>query len=284
MPKRARRARSCLGSQLRRERARERATRTERADGSGGRESVSGSPRGESPSDKKGRGDDDSRTAVRDGVHRTRGRRRNNLARAAAGGRRSRRVAVRLSMSNPSAKLYNNAKQKLLDGKQIFHVTISRLDVKLYCEERSTTTAYSFEIQHSTMSSRDVKKMNRSVTTSTSNTDHPHPRRVPEQRSRRPPTSCARYGVAPTNRVGLAVGERRSRRHASRSPREQGRRGMGAGQATAICRHEQHQLPRHVQRRRVRHRPVRNTAQHHQRLRHRHRSRRRRTARVGTAT
>ena len=45
-------ARSVSGSargegRLRRERARERATRTERADGSGARESVSGSPRGE---------------------------------------------------------------------------------------------------------------------------------------------------------------------------------------------------------------------------------------------
>ena len=39
--------------------------------------------------------------------------------------------AVRASMSNPSARLYNNAKQKLLDGKQIFTYTISRLDVKL---------------------------------------------------------------------------------------------------------------------------------------------------------
>ena len=42
--------------------------------------------------------------------------------------------AVRASLSNPSARLYNTAKQKLLDGKQIFTYTISRLDVKLYCE------------------------------------------------------------------------------------------------------------------------------------------------------
>ncbi len=42
--------------------------------------------------------------------------------------------AVRASLSSPSARLYNNAKQKLLDGKQIFTYTISRLDVKLYCE------------------------------------------------------------------------------------------------------------------------------------------------------
>ena len=42
--------------------------------------------------------------------------------------------AVRASLSHPSAKLYNTAKQKLLDGKQIFTYTISRLDVRLYCE------------------------------------------------------------------------------------------------------------------------------------------------------
>ena len=42
--------------------------------------------------------------------------------------------AVRASLTNPSARLYNTAKQKLLDGKQIFTYTISRLDVKLYCE------------------------------------------------------------------------------------------------------------------------------------------------------
>ena len=42
--------------------------------------------------------------------------------------------AVRASLSNPSATLYNTAKQKLLDGKQIFTYTISRLDVRLYCE------------------------------------------------------------------------------------------------------------------------------------------------------
>jgi hypothetical protein len=42
--------------------------------------------------------------------------------------------AVRASLNNPNARLYNNAKQKLLDGKQIFGYTISKLDTKLYCE------------------------------------------------------------------------------------------------------------------------------------------------------
>jgi len=32
-----------------------------------------------------------------------------------------------------SGKLYNTAKQKLLDGKQVFSVTISKPDVAAYC-------------------------------------------------------------------------------------------------------------------------------------------------------
>ena len=67
--------------------------------------------------------------------------------------------AVRASLSNPSAKLYNNAKQKLLDGKQIFTYTISRLDVKLYCEVAQHYDYIWFEMQHSTMSYRDVEEM-----------------------------------------------------------------------------------------------------------------------------
>ena len=67
--------------------------------------------------------------------------------------------AVRASLNNPSAKLYNNAKQKLLDGKQIFTYTISRLDVKLYCEVAQHYDYIWFEMQHSTMSFRDVEEM-----------------------------------------------------------------------------------------------------------------------------
>lgn len=67
--------------------------------------------------------------------------------------------AVRASLNNPSAKLYNNAKQKLLDGKQIFTFTISRLDVKLYCEVAQHYDYIWFEMQHSTMSWDSVAKM-----------------------------------------------------------------------------------------------------------------------------
>jgi 2-keto-3-deoxy-L-rhamnonate aldolase RhmA len=67
--------------------------------------------------------------------------------------------AVRASLDHPNAKLYNNAKQKLLDGKQIYGYTISRLDTKLYCDVAQHWDFIWFEMQHSTMSYRDVEEM-----------------------------------------------------------------------------------------------------------------------------
>src|SRR5262249_13679873 len=67
--------------------------------------------------------------------------------------------AVRASLNNPSARLYNNAKQKLLDWKQIFTYTISRLNVELYCEVAKHYDYVWFEMQHSTMSFRDIEEM-----------------------------------------------------------------------------------------------------------------------------
>ena len=43
--------------------------------------------------------------------------------------------AVRAFMENPQQKLYNTAKQKLLDGKQVFSHTISRFDIDAYHEK-----------------------------------------------------------------------------------------------------------------------------------------------------
>src|ERR1043166_9323515 len=48
-------------------------------------------------------------------------------------------------------KLYNSAKQKLLDGKQINGHTISRFDPKAYCEAAPHYDFTWFEMQHSTM-------------------------------------------------------------------------------------------------------------------------------------
>jgi 2-keto-3-deoxy-L-rhamnonate aldolase RhmA len=73
--------------------------------------------------------------------------------------RREQGWAVRQSLNDPSAKLYNNVKQKLLDGKQVSCFTISKLDVKLYCEASKHYDYIWFEMQHSTMSFRDVEEM-----------------------------------------------------------------------------------------------------------------------------
>lgn len=67
--------------------------------------------------------------------------------------------AVRQSLNDPNTKLYNNVKQKLLDGKQVACFTISKLDVGLYCEAAKHYDYIWFEMQHSTMSFRDVEEM-----------------------------------------------------------------------------------------------------------------------------
>ena len=61
----------------------------------------------------------------------------------------------------PSAmpKLYNTAKQKLLDGKQINGHSIGRFDPKGYCEAAPHYDFTWFEMQHSTMIWADIAKM-----------------------------------------------------------------------------------------------------------------------------
>jgi len=61
--------------------------------------------------------------------------------------------------SAPPAKLYNTAKQKLLEGKQVFSHTISRPDPAAYCEEAPHYDYTWFEMQHSTLTWADVEKM-----------------------------------------------------------------------------------------------------------------------------
>jgi 2-keto-3-deoxy-L-rhamnonate aldolase RhmA len=55
--------------------------------------------------------------------------------------------------------LYNPAKQKLLDGQQIFSTVISRPDPAGYCEVAPHYDYVWFEMQHSTMSYDDVRRM-----------------------------------------------------------------------------------------------------------------------------
>src|SRR5450432_3011251 len=56
-------------------------------------------------------------------------------------------------------KLYNTAKQKLLDGKQVFSFTQSKMDIAAYCESAKHYDYAWFEMQHSTLEFKDVEAM-----------------------------------------------------------------------------------------------------------------------------
>lgn len=56
-------------------------------------------------------------------------------------------------------KLYNTAKQKLLEGKQVFSFTQSRFDIAAYCEAAKHYDFVWFEMQHSTLEFKDVEAM-----------------------------------------------------------------------------------------------------------------------------
>ena len=57
------------------------------------------------------------------------------------------------------APLYNTAKQKLLDGKQVFSFTQSKFDIDGYCERAKHYDFTWFEMQHSTLEFKDIEKM-----------------------------------------------------------------------------------------------------------------------------
>jgi 2-keto-3-deoxy-L-rhamnonate aldolase RhmA len=56
-------------------------------------------------------------------------------------------------------KLYNTTKQKLLDGKQVFSFTQSKMDIADYCERARHYDFTWFEMQHSTLEFADIEKM-----------------------------------------------------------------------------------------------------------------------------
>lgn len=66
-------------------------------------------------------------------------------------------MPVRAQDTKP--KLYNTAKQKLLDGKQVFSFTQSKPDPAGYCESAKHYDYTWFEMQHSTLEFRDIEKM-----------------------------------------------------------------------------------------------------------------------------
>jgi 2-keto-3-deoxy-L-rhamnonate aldolase RhmA len=70
-------------------------------------------------------------------------------------------VAAHAQQQDPAAKtkLYNTAKQKLLDGKQVFSFTQSRMDIAGYCESAKHYDYAWFEMQHSTLEFKDVEAM-----------------------------------------------------------------------------------------------------------------------------
>jgi 2-keto-3-deoxy-L-rhamnonate aldolase RhmA len=61
--------------------------------------------------------------------------------------------------SAQQAKLYNTAKQKLLDGKQVFSFTQSKADPAAYCEYAKHYDYTWFEMQHSTLEFKDIEAM-----------------------------------------------------------------------------------------------------------------------------
>jgi len=63
------------------------------------------------------------------------------------------------NVPRPAGKLYNTAKQKLLDGKQIYSYTILRPDPNLYCQVAAHYDFVWLEMQHSTMTWADLEKM-----------------------------------------------------------------------------------------------------------------------------
>ncbi|MEO7142549.1 MAG: aldolase/citrate lyase family protein [Bryobacteraceae bacterium] len=60
---------------------------------------------------------------------------------------------------SPKPKLYNTAKQKILDGKQVFSFTQSKVDPAAYCEAAKHYDYTWFEMQHSTLEFRDIEQM-----------------------------------------------------------------------------------------------------------------------------
>src|SRR5271157_5595306 len=55
--------------------------------------------------------------------------------------------------------LYNTAKQKLLDHKQIFSFTVFKFDPADYCEKAKHYDYTWFDMQHSTLEFRDIEGM-----------------------------------------------------------------------------------------------------------------------------
>jgi 2-keto-3-deoxy-L-rhamnonate aldolase RhmA len=63
------------------------------------------------------------------------------------------------SQGDTKTQLYNTAKQKLLEGKQVFSFTQWQFDIPAYCEAAKHYDYTWFEMQHSTLEFKDIEKM-----------------------------------------------------------------------------------------------------------------------------
>ena len=74
-------------------------------------------------------------------------------------------LVISAALSGGSARaqaqppLYNTAKQKLLEGKQVFSFTQGKFDIAGYCEAAKHYDYAWFEMQHSTLEFKDVEAM-----------------------------------------------------------------------------------------------------------------------------
>ena len=66
---------------------------------------------------------------------------------------------VALAQSAAPPPLYNTAKQKLREGKQVFSFTQDKFDPPGYCESAKHFDYTWFEMQHSTLEFKDVEAM-----------------------------------------------------------------------------------------------------------------------------
>jgi 2-keto-3-deoxy-L-rhamnonate aldolase RhmA len=67
--------------------------------------------------------------------------------------------AQQQGQSATNAQLYNTAKQKLLEGKQVFSFTQNTFDIQGYCEAAKHYDYTWFEMQHSTLEFKDIESM-----------------------------------------------------------------------------------------------------------------------------
>ena len=140
-------------------------------------------------------------------------------------------------------KLYNTAKQKLLEGKQVFSFTQSKFDIPAYCEAAKHYDYTWFEMQHSTLEFKDVEAMIAAC---------PHAGAIPMIRL----PDAQEWHIQHATDIGAlgviipTVDDVDRAREAAKWARYPpvARRSAGSGQAREHLGHQRHQLPADDQR------------------------------------